>query len=554
MRTEIENKIEQLITKLYSQKESVELTRTDKKFGDYATNIALQLAKKVGKNPKEIAEEIKHQLDKLPKDLVSEVSVAGPGFINIKVSNKRLFHQAKLIKTDKLKNKVVVAEYSDPNPFKILHAGHLYTSIVGDSLANILESAGAKVHRVNFGGDVGLHVAKNIWSMLKDLGGEKPENLSKIQAEERSSWLSSNYVNGNNAYENSDDARVEIKDLNKRIYDIVLNKDHDSNLAKIYWTTREWSYTAFDNFYAKVGLSFEKYIPESEVMEIGLQTVKENTPKVYEESDGAVVFKGEEHDLYTNVFINSQGIPTYAAKDVGLIIKKWQDYRADLSLIVTSMEQEMYMKVVLKSVEQFRPDLANATKHFTHGSVKLAGGVKMSSRLGNILGAEDILDMTKKYNKYPDPDSQISLAAVKYALLKHRVGGDLIFDPKESVSLEGNSGPYLQYAHARAKSILAKTSSKIEDNISDDLNDYERALLSKLSELPEVLESCIEELKPHYLCTYLYELAQEFNRFYENNKVIGDAREGVRLTLVQLYADHLSKGLNLLGITAPEKM
>jgi arginyl-tRNA synthetase len=275
---------------------------------------------------------------------------------------------------------------------------------------------------------------------------------------------------------------------------------------------------------------------------------------VYKESDNAVVFEGEPYGLHTRVFINSHGLPTYEAKDVGLIMQKWQDYHFDRSVIITGNDINEYMKVVLKSIEQFAPDLVARTTHFTHGNVKLAGGVKMSSRKGNILRAVDVLEAAHDANKAASgrDDEQAVLGAVKYAFLKQRIGADLIYDPAESVSLEGNSGPYLQYAHARARSILRKAGTT-ETGITD-LDPLERSLARKISEYPEVLDKAVAELLPHLICTYLYELAQAFNRFYEHAKVVGDPREATRLQLVGLYADVLRHGLELLGIVAPEQL
>ncbi len=555
MREKIIKSFKETTEQLFSVSDiEVELTRPEEKFGDYATNLALKLSKELNMPPREIAVKIQQYLSEYKPKFLEEITVAGPGFLNIKITETELLKQSEKISVKTYKDLSVVAEYSDPNPFKVLHVGHLYTTIVGDSIANILSYSGAKVHRINFGGDVGLHVAKNIWAMLADLGAEDSKLLNKINKDKRSEWLSACYVKGNNAYEENDKAQEEIKTLNKRIYKISYDKDKESELGKIYWKTREWSYQAFDEFYSRIGAKFDKYIPESEIAELGTKIVLENVPKVYEKSNGAIVFKGENHNLFTNVFINSEGLPTYGAKDVGLIFKKWQDYRFDKSIIITSSEQEMYMKVVQKSIEQFRPELSNSSIHFTHGFVRLVGGTKMSSRLGNILGANEVLDITKKFNKHDDPKEEIMLAAVKYSFLKHRVGSDIIFDPKESVSLEGNSGPYLQYAHARAQSILGKADLGKLRIINLVLEDGERSLLRKLAEFKEVIELCGEELKPHYLCTYLYELTQVFNRFYEKNRVIGDERERIRLKLVDIYASHLKTGLGLLGIVAPDKM
>lgn len=554
MKRELEAALAACVKELFDVKVAVEMTRPEEQLGDYATNAALQLAKQLGKNPPEIAEALAVKIREKLADTVTDVSVAGPGFINLKLSDQALAEAIDVKPTLSLKDKIVVAEYSDPNPFKMLHAGHVYTTIVGDAIANLLETAGGKVHRVNYGGDVGLHVGKNMWAIIKRLGGENPDKLSEIKPAERPAWLAETYVEGNSAYEKDETAKVEIIELNKRVYQLHADDDHESDFAKIYWTCREWSYAAFDVFYARLGAKMERYYPESEVASLSLKIVKEHIGDVFTESDGAVIFDGEKHDLHTRVFINSQGLPTYEAKEVGLMLKKQDDYHFDCSVVVTANEQEQYMIVVLKAMEQFLPELVQATKHIPHGMVRLAGGVKMSSRLGNIIPADTVLDVTAEAIKTSDrpPDDSTVLGAVKYAFLKTRLGGDLIYDPKESVSLEGNSGPYLQYAHARARSILRK--AQAENQKIDNLEPGDRTLARKITEYPEVVDKAVAELMPHHVCTYLYELAQTFNRFYENNRVIGDDRQDTRLSLVAKYADTLQNGLSLLGIASPDKM
>ncbi|MEO6761212.1 MAG: arginine--tRNA ligase [Candidatus Saccharimonadales bacterium] len=555
MKQELERAVASSVKDLFDIKMAIELTRPDEQFGDYATNVALQLAKQIGQNPRQIAEAIRTHLLSLQGEALQKIEVAGPGFLNLTLSDRALIMAASEQAPKSLVGKVVVAEYSDPNPFKVLHAGHLYTSVVGDAIANLLQNAGATVHRVNFGGDVGLHVGKTIWAILNDLGGEIPDKLADIPESERSEWMAKCYVAGTNAYEDDETAKIKIIELNKQIYQINNEADHDSPLAQIYWTCRQWSYDYFDAFYARIGTKFEKYYPESSVAGLGLKTVQEQLEKgVFERSDGAVVFKGEPYSLHTRVFINHEGIPTYESKDVGLIMQKWVDYHFDRSVVITGNEQKQYMAVVLKAVEQFEPKLVAATSHLTHGLVKLVGGVKMSSRKGNILRAVDVLDAAASADQELTGHGSEStvLGAVKYAFLRVRMGGDIIYDPTESVSLEGNSGPYLQYAHARARSILAK--AKVEGVEIKDLQPGERSLLRKISEFPEVIQQATTDLMPHYICTYLYELAQTFNRFYENNRVIGDDREPTRLNLVGKYAMTLKNGLNLLGIVAPERM
>jgi arginyl-tRNA synthetase len=558
MKAELEQKIAAVCQAIFNAEAKIELTRPEEQFGDYATNIALRLAKQLGKPPREIAEALAVKLRETLADQISEVSVAGPGFINLKLSDQALIAALDTQTTQSLAGQVIVTEYSDPNPFKVLHAGHLYQSVVGEAIANLQEAAGAEVHRVNFGGDVGLHVAKNMWAVISELGGEYPEKLAQIPEAERADWLSARYVEGNTAYEEDETAKPEIVALNKRIYELHTVNDHESAFAQIYWTCRQWSYDYFDQFYATIGCHFEKYYPESQVAPLGLQTVREHTGQVYEESNGAIVFKAEQYGLHTRVFINSEGLPTYEAKDVGLSMAKWRDYHFDQTVIITGNDIVEYMKVVLKSIEQFMPELSSRSRHLTHGIVKLAGGVKMSSRLGNVLRAVDILETaTTATQELHGKDTPTTvLGAVKYAFIKSRMGGDIIYDPKESVALEGNSGPYLQYAHARARSILRKAeeASSEDAQASSDLQAGERSLMRKLTEYPEVIDLAVAELMPHHVCTYLYELAQAFNRFYEHNRVISDERQTQRLALVEHYAETLKSGLQLLGIAAPEQM
>lgn len=556
---ELKAAIKAAAKKLYGVDAEPELSRPEEKFGDFSTNIAMQLAAQVGQKPAEIAVALVEAVDSPGLD--GKPVVAGPGFINFRLNDEALSKLMTAEPAQKLKDQEIVTEYSDPNPFKVLHVGHLYTSVVGDSIAKLLEAVGGRVHRVNFGGDVGLHVAQTIYAAIQKLGGETPEKLTHIQASDRAQWLAERYVEGNELYKQDETAKTEIKKLNEQIYALHDKDDKSSELAKIYWTTRAWSYDYFEQFYKRIGSGFEKYYPESETVEAGLQAVKDNMGKVFEESEGAVVFKGEVHSMHTRVFVNSQGLPTYETKDVGLILKKWQDYHFDKSIVITGNEIYEYMQVVLKAVEQFEPELVKKTTHITHGIVKLGGGIKMSSRLGNVIRAEQVLESVNEANKKANrvENFDVTLGAIKYAFLKQRIGADIIFDPAESVSLEGNSGPYLQYAYVRANSILRKSSVPSPQSLAKDsqlsaLDSDERSLVRKIGEFAEVVELAADELLPSHICTYLYELAQTFNRFYENNRVIGDNREAIRLELVSAYANVLKNGLSLLNIATPEKM
>ena len=547
---DIKTKLKKVIQKQYNLKNfDPDVTSApDNIDADYSSNAPLKLAKSLHKSPMSIAEELS---EALKESIV--LNITPPGFLNFTLSDDYLADSIdrlsqsfnKEITSHEYEGKTVICEFSDPNPFKVLHVGHLYTSVVGDSISRLFEYAGAKVIRANFGGDVGLHVAKTMYILQ-----QRP--IDKLKIED----IAKCYVEGTAAYDDDEKAHDKITKLNKEIYRINSEDRHDTALAKLYWKGRELSYDYFNAFYDSIGVKFDKYYPESSVAELGLKTVKEQLEKgVYEMSHGAVIFDGEKYSLHTRVFINKEGVPTYEAKDVGLIFTKWQDYHFDKSVIITGSEQLEYMKVVLKSIEQYAPDLVEKTTHLTHGLVKLPGGVKMSSRKGNFLKAVDVLDMVKTEleKEYNSTDEKVYLGATKYAFLKYKMGGNIIFDPKESVKMTGNSGPYLLYSCVRAKKILQKTSQSPKNN-KGVIADTERNLMKKILEYKEVLSEAVAEIAPHKLTNYLYELAQDFSRFYENCPVNGSDREAERLKLVQVYLDTMTHGLDILGIKIPESM
>lgn len=544
---ELKNSLGDIIKELFGVEIEPEVTVAPEGVeADFSSNVAMRLAGQLHKPPMEIAEQIADKID-----FAGKVEISKPGFLNF-ISPDEYFVEklgemrgdfAGAIACDEYAGKTVVCEFSDPNPFKVLHVGHLYTSVVGDAISRLIEFAGGRVIRANFGGDVGLHVAKTIYAL-------KDKNTDNLTIED----IAKCYVEGTRAYEEDEQAHKEIVQLNKEIYAIAEGDLHDSEIAELYWRGRELSYKYFEDFYAKIGLKFDKYYPESEVAERGLKEVRKGLKDgVYEESDGAVVYKGEKCGLHTRVFINNEGLPTYEAKDVGLIFTKWDDWKFDESVVITGNDIIDYMKVVLKSVGEMNAELPKRTTHLTHGNVKLPGSVKMSSRKGNFLKAVEVLEMIAEALKrdYKSEDFMVALGATKYAFLKYKIGGDIIFDIENSVKMTGNSGPYLQYSCVRAKKILSNKKGEVE---LKDIAGEEKALVKKIIEYKGVLGEVVREKAPHKLCNYLYELAQEFSRFYEKCPVVGNEREGERMEIVGAYLDVMTSGLDLLGIEIPEEM
>lgn len=544
---------------------------TDSKFGDYSTNIALRLANKTGEKPLELANKIIESFLTNKPDYLAKAEVAGPGFINFYLSREFLISQLDSLLTVSRKidmtGQAVVIEFTDPNPFKEFHIGHLYSNIVGESLSRIKEFQGNRVKRLCYQGDVGLHVAKAIYGMQIKLseaksasGGLKEEkksisDLEKEDLKTRMRFMGQSYALGDSAYNDDSEAKSEIIEINKKIY------ARDSEISELYEKGRSWSLEYFDIIYARLGTKFDKFYFESEAGSKGIEIVKEHIKdKIFEESEGAVIFDGEKYGLHKRVFINSLGLPTYEAKELGLAIQKYDDFSFDSSIIVTAKEVSDYFKVLFKAIYLINPEIAEKMIHIGHGFVKLPEG-KMSSRTGNVITGEWLLDeaVSKVKKQFPEMDDEtaekVGVGAVKYSLLKSGIGGDVVFNFDESISLEGNSGPYLQYTNVRCLSVLKKAGKDGSLDVFDgsSISSEEEYLLKKLAKFEDQF-IFTKDFSQSTLCTYLYELASLFNLFYQKNPILKSENESFRLKLTKATSDILEQGLSLLGIEAPEKM
>jgi len=550
----------------------------DLEMGDYSTNVAMVLAKKEKTNPRELAEKILVEMSKTAFDTdIDRVESAGNGFINFYLS-KDFFKDsiAEIIETknadknfgenDLLAGKKVMVEYTDPNPFKPFHIGHLMNNTIGESVARLVEFSDAEVIHANYQGDVGLHVAKAIWGLQKNSDLiEKNETTVEIQAFQ----IGQAYALGSEVYEdeNRPEAKKEIDAINKKIYE-----KSDEEINELYKWGRKITLEAFEKIYAMLGTHFDRYYFESEMAPVGLKIVKENIGKVFEESDGAIVFKADKHDpkLHTRVFINSQGLPTYETKDIGLNITKFEKENPDLSVIITANEQADYMRVVQKALSLIRMDVEDKMKHITHGMLRFTSG-KMSSRKGNVITGESLLNDVKHlvYEKirdrgFSEDEKQqvatvVGVAALKYSILKQASGGDIVYDFDKSISFEGDSGPYLQYSYTRAKSVVEKAQAenfgaKLQNFLPTTPTTFE--IEKYLYRFPEIVERSAKEFEPHYIANYLIEIARAFNSFYGNNKIIDkeDPNSSYKIAICEAFAVVMKNGLYLLGINAPERM
>ncbi|KKP86439.1 MAG: Arginine-tRNA ligase [Parcubacteria group bacterium GW2011_GWC1_35_8] len=542
----------------------------DLKMGDYSTNVAMAVAKSVKSNPKELAEKIVAEILRLNLDNnIEKVEVAGPGFINFHLSRKFFGRSVEEIlnegenvgKNKTLSGKKIMIEHTVPNPFKPFHIGHLMTNAIGESVGRILKHSGAEVSQDNYQGDVGLHVAKAIYGLLENENLQSKIGTHNLQATN----IGLAYARGAGAYEVDEKAKKEIDEINKKLY-----SKSDKKINEIYDWGFEVTMDAFEDLYKILGTKFDFYFLESVMADIGRDIVKDNMGKVFEESEGAIVFKAEKYDkkLHTRVFITKEGLPTYEAKELGLTEEKFKtEPDMDLSIVVTANEQADYMKVVAKAISIIHPEHEEKMKHITHGMMRLSTG-KMGSRKGNAITGESLINDVRDaiLEKMTDRDfgneerekiaNDVCVSAIKYSILRSSSGSDIVYNVEESISTEGDSGPYLQYSFARANSVLEK--AKKEDILPDphafpdEIFEVEK-LLYKFS---EVVLRASKEYEPHYIASYLIEVARAFNSFYGNNLIIDktDKSSAYKVALTFAFSFVMKAGLHLLGIQAPERM
>lgn len=571
MQEQIKNLIRDALVNLSVEVSDVVVEHpADLKMGEYSTNIALAIAKNIGENPKALADKIVIEINRLNNDKnIEKVEVAGAGFINFYLSREFFAHNIEEIlnrgmdvgKNDFLHGQKIMVEYTDPNPFKPFHIGHLMTNAIGESIARILEHSGALVSRANYQGDIGLHVAKAIYGLQKDEKLKSKTGTHNDQAQN----IGIAYTEGAEAYESDETAKKEIDEINKKIYD-----KSDEKINEIYDWGFKATMKAFEDLYEILGTEFDFFFLESQMAPIGEKIVHDNTGEIFEESDGAIVFKAEKYDpkLHTRVFMTSKGLPTYETKELGLTQQKFKTLpEMNLSVVVTANEQMDYMKVVAKALSLIHPEYESKMKHITHGMMRLNTG-KMSSRKGNVVTGEsllrDTISLVDEKLKEREWDEElkskvaqvVGVSALKYSILKQSTGGDIVYDFDKSISFEGDSGPYLQYSYVRANSVIEKSQ---KENISPDphTDSSEIFELEKLLyKFPEIVERSGAEYEPHYIANYLVEIARSFNSFYANTVIVSkeDPDSKYKIALTYAFSFVMKTGLHLLGIKTPSKM
>ncbi|MDO8658845.1 MAG: arginine--tRNA ligase [Candidatus Levybacteria bacterium] len=601
VKQEITSSLRKILEEMGIKDAKIELNHPQNSLhGDYTSNIAMAIFAsskfKVQslkfKTPMELAtnivEKLKSQNSKVQS--IERMEAASPGFINIFLSKDFLVTQLQEVldqkenfgKENKAKKEKIIVEYAHPNTHKEMHVGHMRTLITGEVLARLFEAGGNEVFRANYQGDIGPHVAKAIYGIQKIMEEENLtlEEIDKRENSDKVNFLGKGYVRGNQDYEENKD---EIDVINKQLYETMetalqgVPLEANDDLKKLYQVTRQWSLNYYEDFYKRFYTKFDKLFFESEVADCGKKIVKENAGKIFEEDDGAIIFRGEKFGLHTRVFVTKQGYPTYEGKEMCLGFKQYESFPFDKIIHVVGSEQAGYFKVVFKALELIDPEKFKDTQfHVSMGMVNIVG-MKISSRTGEILRVDTLIDKVKKkviklvkMGKIKGEDAnavseKVAIGAIKYSVLKVGTGQNVEFDIERSVALDGDSGPYLQYTYARTQSVLAKVKSQ-KSNYSPEikakevksqkskLEQEEVSLLRMIYIFPEVIEDSARNMSPNTLTNYLFDLAKKFNLFYQKHQIIGNEAEDFRLGLTTIVGQTLKNGLFFLGIEAPERM
>lgn len=567
---EIQKLIAEALQKAFSVNVPVEEIHlehpADRSHGDWATNVAMALTKEIGQNPRQIAEQLVATFPQ--KVIVEKVEVAGPGFVNFTLAKEVLWKSVLQVLSDKdsygnsgaLQGKRIMVEFAHPNPFKSFHIGHLRNIILGESICRMLESQGAEIVRTNYQGDVGMHIAKCLWSLRTVDSANYPTS-----ADEKVALLGKNYALGAQAFEESEEAKSEIKEINKKIY-----SKEDPEINRLWDLGKDWSLEKFHEIYERMGTSFAREYMESEVSDDGLKRCHEALEKgILEESDGAIVFRGDKYGLDTRVFINSEGLPTYEGKEMGLAYREFTDF-GDIDLCIHNVgsEQISFFKVTFKVEELLSPELfAGKQYHNAYELVGLKSG-KMSSRKGQVVLGNDILNeavqkiievVKQRGDEQYDAEmaEKVGVGAVKFSFLKVSAFKYLAFDMDASLSFEGDSGPYVQYTYARAMSLLREAGEVNPPADYVGAASAELAIMAQLIRFAEIVQLAVSEYSPHHIVGYLSELGQLFSSFYNQFPVLKESDEKkkkARIALTAATAQVIKNGLRLLGIETVERM
>jgi len=595
----IEDKLQEQIIKAIKEvykadvnPSEITLQKTKKEFKGHYTLITFPLLKISKKSPEQTAHEIGTYLsEKLP--FISEFNVI-KGFLNLSISSSMWIEELmKINNTPDFgftpvtnKSPLYMVEYSSPNTNKPLHLGHVRNNLLGHSLSEILKANGVKVVKTNLVNDRGIHICKSMVAWKKWGNGETPQSSGK----KGDHLVGDYYVLFEKNY------KAEIEELMKQ----GLSKEEaekksplmqearemlrrweagDPEVVALWEMMNQWVYEGFDETYKKLGITFDKVYYESQTYLVGKEMVLEGVKKgiFYQKEDGSVWADLTPYGLDHKLLLRADGTSVYITQDIGTAKLRFDDYPIDKMIYVVGNEQNYHFQVLAILLDMLGFKFGKGLLHFSYGMVELPEG-KMKSREGTVVDADDLIDemidtareISKELGKLDEcsPEeteeivTMIGMGALKYFILKVDPKKNMTFDPKESIDFDGNTGPFIQYTHARIKSVLRKAAEqgieipkKLDTSVL--LSEKEKGLVQLLADFANIVKQAGEEYNISLIANYVYDLAKEYNQFYHDFPILREentALRDFRLLLSKNIASIIKRGMSLLGIEVPERM
>ena len=590
----IENTIAEYIKKavsvLYQSEigiDSIVIQETRKEFEGQVTAVTFPFTRLSRKTPEQTGTEIGEYL----KEHIREVTGFNviKGFLNLSIADSYWIDQLlENVLSDgygqfPANGKRVMVEYSSPNTNKPLHLGHVRNNLLGYSVAEILSANGYEVIKVNLVNDRGIHICKSMLAWALFGNGETPE----------SSGLKGDHLVGKYYVIFDQEYKKQITDLMeegqteehakknapiiKQAQEMLLKWEAGDPEVKALWSRmNSWVYAGFEQTYNQLGVDFAKYYYESDTYLLGKDIIDEGLEKgvFFKKEDGSVWIDLTNDGLDQKLVLRADGTSVYITQDLGTAQLKYDDFKVDKSIYVVGNEQDYHFKVLFLILQKLGKSWAMGLYHLSYGMVDLPSG-KMKSREGTVVDADELMDdmirtardRTEELGKVDgfseaekaDLYNMIGLGALKFFLLKVEPKKRLLFDPNESIDFQGHTGPFIQYTHARIRSVLAKADYKtrITNMHLTELTILERELIVNLSKYPEVISAAAKEYSPAHIANYVFELAKLFNKFYHEESILKaeDSKvKNFRLDLAAATAAVISKGMTLLGIRVPSRM
>ena len=568
--------------------ESVQVSPTKKEFEGHLTVVVFPFLKASRKAPEATAQEIGAWM----KENVEAVAAfnAVKGFLNLTISAefwRNLLHEIQADEnfgftapTDD--SELVMVEYSSPNTNKPLHLGHVRNNLLGYSLSQILKANGKKVVKTNIVNDRGIHICKSMLAWKKWGQGATPESVGK----KGDHLIGDFYVLFDRHFKDEVKALMDEKGLSKEEAEAQSElmaearemlrrwEAGDEEVRALWKMMNDWVYAGFDETYKRLGVDFDKIYYESDTYLEGKDLVLGGMEKgiMYKKEDGSVWADLTPDGLDHKLLLRSDGTSVYMTQDIGTAKLRYQDYPIDKMIYVVGNEQNYHFQVLSLLLDKLGFKWGKSLTHFSYGMVELPEG-KMKSREGTVVDADDLMDTmianareasASRFEGMPEEEAAeiarvVGLGALKYFLLKVDPKKNMLFNPKESIDFNGNTGPFLQYTYARIRSVCRRAAEELESCSYAEAvpNEKEQVLIQKIADFPSVVAEAGRSYSPALIANYCYDLAKEYNQFYHDYSILKEedaSTRCLRLNLSQLVARTLRAGVSLLGMEMPERM